>query len=1220
MGKQFEAFLSQGEEILIQGGVRDIDFAGATYQVEVFDHTLGESFWPLLHFDLSSQQLKEALCSCAAMEEGCPHVAAAYLRILQTPQRTPLHTYFPTSFFCVLFQRLVEHVGYEENILACSKEGHYVIGVPPLFEVEGITEQARTKLIQLVEERQAQTPENSIQFSELAAQEIAWWKEGRPSAQLRFSLSVFSDLAKWALILQLERPCHVEYRTGKSGLPHEWILRWETLRIRTHLSKDDLLAVIPTLDTITTPLKVYKQTTGPIENIIYCSERQELKILHANRPKIEPATTLALGKWLYQPDDGFYSTESDQFLDQSVISKSDIGMALEQHLDILHQFLPIHVQARSVQYTLQLKAFGPLEIRAFLLEPGDLEQEGAWIVHPQWAYLPAQGFVAIEGFLFEHPLHLVSRDHISEFVNRHRIWLSHQRGFEAHLASFDTWFTYTVDDHKLQFHTKLQDLGEGENFGDWIYYPGQGFFPKTQPQGHALYPGLVLNKNQISSFIKLNQAELENVPGFFCPNLPLKSRGLKILHQGRCLQLLPVYTLQESYVSCMPQFYGDFVYLPEHGFHLLPPQMRLPLEYQEECQISTTALHGFLSEEYPKLVSFVQEFDPRLHAPHQAEVQLRYLVRTPKGGLKAEFVLVTEHGEMSVTRLLEEARHQGSVLVTDIGCIDLRDERFSWMRTCKSLDTEQNTCELSTLDFLRLDTLVEFRVPPANTPQLDITRMVLKELREFLVSHPPNLKGLKSELRLYQQTGLQWLWFLYRNGLSGLLCDDMGLGKTHQAMGLMSAIENHRGREPSCFLVVSPTSVIYHWQDKLQKFLPHLPVHTFHGSKRTLPELQEGGVLLTSYGMLRLYKEELQKFQFDLAVYDEIQVAKNPHSQIHEALKSISTRMSVGLTGTPIENNLRELKSLLDLVLPGYMPSEARFRDLFVLPIERDQDEEKKALLQRMVKPFTLRRCKRDVLDDLPEKTEDLAYCGLSKEQGELYTQTLTQHREAVMLQLQDQTQNIPYMHIFSLLTRLKQICNHPALVHKDPHNYQKYTSGKWDLFVELIGGARESGHKVVVFSQYLHMLDIIEAYVKHQGWGYAQIRGDTLDREGELRRFAEDPACTIFIGSLQAAGLGIDLTAANVVILYDRWWNAARENQAIDRVHRIGQKWAVSVFKLIAKGTLEEKIDRMIYKKKRLMEEIIAVDDQAILKKLTRSELIELLSYSEENITEDPI
>ena len=359
-------------------------------------------------------------------------------------------------------------------------------------------------------------------------------------------------------------------------------------------------------------------------------------------------------------------------------------------------------------------------------------------------------------------------------------------------------------------------------------------------------------------------------------------------------------------------------------------------------------------------------------------------------------------------------------------------------------------------------------------------------------------------------------------------------------------------------------------------------------------------------------KEKFKKYFFEIAIFDEIQIAKNPHSRVHNALVTVEAKMKLGLTGTPIENSLSELKSLFDVVLPHYMPSQARFRELFITPIEKEGDATKRALLSRMIRPFILRRRKQEVLEELPEKSENKSYCDLSTEQAQLYRKTLEQNQEVLISDLRDRDAKVSYVHVFSILSHLKQICNHPALIAKDPKNYKNYQSGKWDLFVELIDEARESGQKVVVFSQYLYMLDIFENHFKQRGWNYAQIRGDTIDRREQLRKFQEDPNCLFFIGSLLAAGLGIDLTAASVVILYDRWWNAARENQAIDRVHRIGQKWGVQVFKLITKGTIEEKIDRIITRKGRLMEEVVEVDDQARVKKFTRAELIDLLSYQD--------
>jgi SNF2 family DNA or RNA helicase len=261
------------------------------------------------------------------------------------------------------------------------------------------------------------------------------------------------------------------------------------------------------------------------------------------------------------------------------------------------------------------------------------------------------------------------------------------------------------------------------------------------------------------------------------------------------------------------------------------------------------------------------------------------------------------------------------------------------------------------------------------------------------------------------------------------------------------------------------------------------------------------------------------------------------------------------------------------------------------------------------VRPFVLRRRKQDVLPDLPVKTEELCMTELLGEQKSLYRHVASQQALPLIQQLKDETAPIPYMHIFALISSLKQICNHPATYLKDLANFERYESGKWEAFVELVEEAMESEQKVVVFSQYLGMLDIMKAYFDKQRIGYAEIRGVTKQRGHEVKRFGEDPKCRIFLGSLQAAGLGIDLTPASVVIHYDRWWNAARENQATDRVHRFGQMRGVQVFKMVTKESIEERIDRMIARKSGMLEDVVFYDDHQIVKRLTRGEIISLLT-----------
>jgi SNF2 family DNA or RNA helicase len=403
--------------------------------------------------------------------------------------------------------------------------------------------------------------------------------------------------------------------------------------------------------------------------------------------------------------------------------------------------------------------------------------------------------------------------------------------------------------------------------------------------------------------------------------------------------------------------------------------------------------------------------------------------------------------------------------------------------------------------------------------------------------------------------------------------------------------------------------VIFHWEDLLKKFLPRLRVYVYYGAQRTLVDFNEHyDLLLTSYGTLRSEKSPLSEIRFDISIYDEIQIAKNASSQTHKALKLINAAVRLGLTGTPIENNLLELKSLFDVILPGYMPTETLYKELFVNPIEKQNDHDKRYLLARFIRPFILRRKKSEVLLELPEKTETLAYAPLSAEQTTLYREVYRSSKEQLFKELQDDSNPTPYLHVFALLTKLKQICDHPALFKNEEDNYKKYTSGKWDLFVELLNETRESGQKLVVFSQYLGMLDIIESYLEEHKIGFSGIRGSTRDRKEQVEKFRDDPKCEVFIGSLQAAGVGIDLISASVVIHYDRWWNPAKENQATDRVHRMGQSRGVQVFKMITRGTIEEHIHVLIEKKLGLMEQVIGFDEETQVKVLTREDLLELL------------
>jgi len=518
--------------------------------------------------------------------------------------------------------------------------------------------------------------------------------------------------------------------------------------------------------------------------------------------------------------------------------------------------------------------------------------------------------------------------------------------------------------------------------------------------------------------------------------------------------------------------------------------------------------------------------------------------------------------------------------------------------------------QISHLDLLRLQAAADqdFKV---SGPKPLLNR--LKRLLDFKPSTSlPKIKGMASKLRAYQQLGTEWIYFLYENGFGGLLCDDMGLGKTHEVMAFMLYLRQHR-RIKKPFLVVCPTTVLSHWNDKIREHAPGLRAILYYGGLRDIKEaLETGDVLLTSYGILRRDINILKKRSFGLAVFDEIQHIKNRFTQAHGAAGQIRARMKLGLTGTPIENTLAELKALMDIVIPGYLGRDEKFITRYVNPIEQNLKSPRRRELSRLISPFTLRRLKSTVLSELPAKIEDIRTCHLSDDQVKLYRDAVTSRGHQLIQLLRKPKKSVPYMHIFALLTLLKQICNHPATVEGNPENYDQFQSGKWELFKELLSESLGSGLKVVVYSQYLDMVRIVEEHLTQIQVDFATLTGASRHRGKIVSRFNNDPACRVFVGSLKAGGTGIDLVAASVVIHYDRWWNAAREDQATDRVHRIGQKRGVQVFKLVTEGTLEEKISAIIEKKKNLMDGVVKEDDPGLLKTFSRNQLIELLGAPE--------
>jgi len=486
---------------------------------------------------------------------------------------------------------------------------------------------------------------------------------------------------------------------------------------------------------------------------------------------------------------------------------------------------------------------------------------------------------------------------------------------------------------------------------------------------------------------------------------------------------------------------------------------------------------------------------------------------------------------------------------------------------------------------------------PVEGPDEELRELaaVLQGRSTVETGHPP---GLRSQLRPYQADGVAWLWSRYLVRVGALLADDMGLGKTHQVMGLLCLLAE---RDPGArTLVVCPRGVLEHWHTLLARFAPELAVHLFHGPSRTLKDLRGGGVVLTTYDILFRSTDELLEHRWAVAVFDEAQRIKNPRTKAARAARKVPADFRLALTGTPLENRLLELWSVVDLIVPGYLGSEREFRSS-----HRDPSHHQLHVLRQRLGVLTLRRVKDQVLADLPEKFEDLRYCHLLPAQASLYRSVHAQYSAEISELLRDEAQEIPYMHIFALLTRLKQICDHPALV--DGGDGKPAESAKTEIFDEILDEALEGGLQVVVFSQYVKMIELLSQRLDRRGMPHLVLTGETRDRGRIIRRFNSEQHESILLASLLAGGVGIDLTGASVVLHYDRWWNPAKENQATDRVHRIGQRRFVQVFKLITRDTIEERIDELIRAKIDLMERVVAPTED-VVSGLGREELIDLL------------
>ena len=494
----------------------------------------------------------------------------------------------------------------------------------------------------------------------------------------------------------------------------------------------------------------------------------------------------------------------------------------------------------------------------------------------------------------------------------------------------------------------------------------------------------------------------------------------------------------------------------------------------------------------------------------------------------------------------------------------------------------------------------------SNTPKVpEDYKKFKKVVNEAKIYNAP--KSLTGELRPYQKIGYSWLIQNIQHKFGSILADDMGLGKTMQVLSAILYFKEQTKFDNQPSLIIVPPTLISNWENEINKFTTELRYYIYHGSNRTFP-LEEYDIILTSYGVVRLDLDMFLDENWFLCVIDEAQNIKNPNTEQTKAIKSIKASTKVALTGTPIENRLMDYWSIFDFVNTVYLSSKDNFKRNYVVPIEKLEDKQVLENLKTIAKPFVMRRLKtdEDIKKELPDKLVNDIYCSLTKKQIKLYNAIL----EEIFFDIENSKGIQRKGIILKILTALKQTCNHPAQF-LDIKNPKISESGKMELLIDILENILDMNEKVIIFTQYVEMGKLIQQLVSKK------FKTDVLFLHGSqtlkektdiINTFQEDPNYKIFVATLKTGGTGLNLTAASNVIHYDLWWNPAVENQATDRVHRIGQDKDVMVYRFITKGTLEEEIDAISKRKTDLAGKAI-INDETFITEMSDEELKNVLS-----------
>ena len=659
-------------------------------------------------------------------------------------------------------------------------------------------------------------------------------------------------------------------------------------------------------------------------------------------------------------------------------------------------------------------------------------------------------------------------------------------------------------------------------------------------------------------------------------------------------------------VSIKNELFQDFLFNPESGTYITKSEKKI-VEFMTEIipkyqkSVKFECPQNLLDQFIYDKTKFVLELDASQAAGFY-EVNLQ--VDGELNGVKFDLI----YDCVAVGRTFIELNHIRSnsrfskILVLDLEKLTKVVQIFDEIGIKKLTNHKENRPLWSLVGIeksLFKDLPIKFKI---SDKLIQIRKEMLGENKQKPTPIP---SSIKAKLREYQTEGCEWLEKLRRMYLNGILADDMGLGKTLQA--IIAIVQNQiKSKDPT--IVVCPTSLLYNWQEEINKFSPKTDAIIIDGTpsqrKKIISKIKENDIIITSYTLMQkdidLYKEKV----FAYAILDEAQHIKNRQTRNAKSVKLINATHKMILTGTPIENSLDELWSLFDYLMPGFLSTYDRFNERYMRTTGKTHTQNIE-YLKRKIAPFILRRMKEDVLKDLPPVSEILYHCKLTDTQKELYrSYAESAKNELTKLVKRDGFAKVQ-IHVLATLTRLKQICCHPAIFAKETKEVGD--SAKYEMLLELIQNLIDGNHKTVIFSQYTKMLQLMREELEERGIKFSYLDGTTKNRLQIVKDFNENPETSIFLVSLKAGGIGLNITGADTVIHYDMWWNPAVENQATDRVHRIGQKKNVSAYKLVTLNTIEEKIVEMQNRKKGLVKKVVSCDDE-VISKLTWEEVLELL------------